>query len=894
MVAAPDNTGYAAATFPPTPDIPAGLDEIARSAIRLEAPAPIRSSDVAAGGEGGEGGEGVGSTYTVVLKKGAQGLGLNLGVRGFRVCVVAFRRAANDPHAAPGPAEASGQIELGDVLLSIDGAPVRPCSEGETEGMEDVFRLLQQSGASVAFRFQRGGVGGAAVAAAAVGLAASAGTGVGGGASPFGRPRDGSGGFGTPLPATPPGHVAAASSSSSSPFGPGSPMRISGASALAALRSSGLISGVSEDNAGRDDAAAGGGDSNAGAGAGGGNASPGGAGGGGYYGGAGGHGEQTAMNALLQSQLAEARAHSLEQDRIIRALRLQKGTGGSGPGEAGNGVGLLARVAAEPPPAALPEEIAAERRAHAAWRGRWRGEVRNVFGLAAARGEDNGKLRWQLAEAKRQLAGARARAVAAERCGIAVVARDMWRRGRRRERRVRLRKQGGGGRGGRGGGGAAAASDFSKAVESLPPELASLMSAGNGGGGEGLGSGLGFSTDDDEEDGEERERGAAAASAAAAGTEELRRAAEIVAQAAAARVARGAAASEMSVVGALRAGVRAEASAETARLTRLRALLQEAEAGRRRARAVAVSCLQGSEGSGVDAACVATVEEAEAWARAGADGIDGPLPMAGTGFNRFEDMGAAPATEAVGEEQQESAGAAAAAAAVEGGAEDGEEDKAASAAIEVDEDSDDWFKRNGIDKSAELIQLKELGTNKLAEAHLSMRAELLRLRVECEQLRGVLAVAGGSNGSANDEMSGQSTAGGGGDGGSGASGKSANTSEWHEIFDLEEPSPHAFGSQVIQHVIESWFEEQRKSDFFQAQRKREFVTGWLRHLVENEGVRNCFGLAALLPPAPSSSSTQRPWLTHACLPDALRFPLHRPPASMAFPPPSPLAACPAR
>ena len=212
--------------------------------------------------------------------------------------------------------------------------------------------------------------------------------------------------------------------------------------------------------------------------------------------------------------------------------------------------------------------------------------------------------------------------------------------------------------------------------------------------------------------------------------------------------------------------------------------------------------------------------------------------MAGTGFNRFEDTGAAPATEAVSEER-EGAGAAAAAAAVEGGAEDGEEDKAVSAAIEVDEDSDDWFERNGISKSAELIQLKELGTNKLAEAHLSMRAELLRLRVECEQLRGVLAVAGGSNGSANDELSGQSAAGGGGDVGSGASGKSANTSEWHEIFDLEEPSPHAFGSQVIQHVIESWFEEQRKSDFFQAQRKREFVTGWLRHLVENEGVRNC-------------------------------------------------------
>jgi hypothetical protein len=60
MVAAPDNTGYAAAAFPPTPDIPAGLDEIARSAIRLEAPAPLRSSDAAAGGEGGEGG-GVGS-----------------------------------------------------------------------------------------------------------------------------------------------------------------------------------------------------------------------------------------------------------------------------------------------------------------------------------------------------------------------------------------------------------------------------------------------------------------------------------------------------------------------------------------------------------------------------------------------------------------------------------------------------------------------------------------------------------------------------------------------------------------------------------------------------------------------------------------------------------------
>jgi hypothetical protein len=86
------------------------------------------------------------SIYVVVLQKGKHGLCLNLaGVSLVRV--VSFRPL---PTGEPGPAEASRKINVGDVLLGVDGTAVNK--------LRDVMELLGESGNRVELRFQKADV----------------------------------------------------------------------------------------------------------------------------------------------------------------------------------------------------------------------------------------------------------------------------------------------------------------------------------------------------------------------------------------------------------------------------------------------------------------------------------------------------------------------------------------------------------------------------------------------------------------------------------------------------------------------------------------------------------------------------------------------------------------
>ena len=81
--------------------------------------------------------------YVVVLQKGRHGVCLNLaGVNMVRV--VGFRAL---PDGTPGPAEASGKISVGDVLLGVNGTAVNK--------LKDVVELLGSSGQVVELRFQK-------------------------------------------------------------------------------------------------------------------------------------------------------------------------------------------------------------------------------------------------------------------------------------------------------------------------------------------------------------------------------------------------------------------------------------------------------------------------------------------------------------------------------------------------------------------------------------------------------------------------------------------------------------------------------------------------------------------------------------------------------------------